>query len=517
VVTQPGVFTPYSTVAGFAVDEPLHIPDEERERILSYETYEKIYWSAPQTFKISMRGTNDQPIYIPNARTIVNETAHYLLKGLEITPESGDAESPMGLALKNFLKRERFYSKFHTAKWSGVTRGDWILHITADPNKPEGSRISIYSVDPAYYFPEYDDDDIDRVVAVNLVEFFVSPEDNKTYVKQLRYFYPDDDDDIGMPRTVWRQERILETEGWWKGDAAKVKQVIMPPEPLPIDITTIPVYHFKNIDWQGQPFGSSELRGFESLQASINQTISDEELALALEGLGLYATDAPPPTDSEGRETDWILGPGEVVEIPTGSKFQRVPGITSVTPNLEHLKFLTDSLFEGSSTFRTSQVDVQLAESGVALAMKFLPTLAKLEQRDWAGTAVLENLWYDWKFWWKAYEGEDFTEQEILVKLGDKLPTNRKDVLNELNNMLDRQVIDRQYYRDEMTKLGYKFPEDIADRIIKEQEALTKARMFESPVNGDGPTENGNRSNNRRQPNESGGTEADQSPERQSN
>lgn len=501
-----GTYTPYSTVMPLVNEDPFNVPEEDRERIAAYLQYEKIYWSVPQSFKLSFRGTEDNPIYVPNARTIVNETAHYLLKGLQVTPPSGSAGSELDLALTSFLKRERFYSKFHTAKWSGVTRGDWILHLTGDPDKPEGSRLSVNSVDPASYFPVYDDDDMDRIIGVDLVEFFVD-EDTKTRVKQLRYSYVEG---LGDSRRVQREERILELDGWWKGEAATVKQMVLPPELLPEGISTIPVYHFKNIDWQGEPFGSSELRGFETLLGAINQTISDEDLALALHGLGVYATDAPPPTDSEGNEVGWILAPGVVLETPTGSNFERVQGVGSVNPSQDHLEFLTDSLYEGSATFRTSQVDIQIAESGVALAMKFLPTLAKLEQRDWSGTAVLENFWYDWKFWHRAYENQDFTEQDLVVSLGEKLPTNRKEVVNELNNMLDRQIIDREYYRDEMKKLGYEFPENFQERILAEEEKFTQARMFESPVNGEDPTKSGS-ANNSRRPNESAGTEATQS------
>jgi len=177
---------------------------------------------------------------------------------------------------------------------------------------------------------------------------------------------------------------------------------------------------------------------------------------------------------------------------------------------LDHTKFLIDSLFEGSSTFRTGQFDVAVAESGVALAIKFLPTLAKLEQRDLDGVAKLENFWFDWKFWWMVYEGAGVSETDLIsITLGDKLPVDPKRVLNELNNMLDRLVIDTEYYRSEMTKrLGYVFPPDMGERVRKEQEELTKARMFESPVNGDRPGQNG--ANNGRRPNESAGTEANQ-------
>ena len=201
------------------------------------------------------------------------------------------------------------------------------------------------------------------------------------------------------------------------------------------------------------------------------------------------------------------LAPAEVLETPTGTYFKKVDGVTTVTPMQDHLEFLINSLHEGSSTFRTNAVDVQLAESGVALAIKFSPTLAKLETRDLNGMAKLKQLWHDWKFWWRAYEGEDFTEQEISVILGDKLPTDRVAVLNELNNMLDRMVIDRQYYREQIKlKLGWDIPKDMAERVKKEQKELTIARQFESPVNGD--PKNPSTANNSGRPNESSGTEA---------
>lgn len=512
-VDDPNAMTPYSTVSPFFIEDVPWVPPLEQERIQSYETYERIYWSEPKAFRLVMRGTNDQPIYVPSARTVVNETAHYLLKGLKISPldKADDPTAPLTAALLKFIDRERFYAKFHTAKKSGVVRGDWVMHITADPNKPEGSRLSINSVDPASYFPIYDEDDLDRIIGVDLVETIMA-EDGKIYVKRLRYKYELDVDgnmviDAEGHRTVFREEAVLELENWWDDELQEITEIIFPEEPLE-GIPTIPVYHFKNIDWQGQPFGSSELRGFESLMGSINQTMSDEELSLALMGLGVYATDAPHPTDEDGDEEDWVIAPASVLEVPTGSKFEKVDGVTSVEPMQNHMDALADWLFEGSATFRTSAVDIQLAESGVALAIKFLPTLAKLEERDWTGVATLKNLWYDWKFWHKEYEGEDFTEQEIVVTLGDKLPTNRVEVLNELNNMLDRMVIDRKFYREQLTKrLGYEFPADMEQRVLKEQEALTKARMFESPVNGDNP--NPSTANNSGRPNESSGTEAD--------
>jgi hypothetical protein len=34
-------------------------------------------------------------------------------------------------------------------------RGDWMFHITADPEADEGKRISLTTVHPGNYFPVY--------------------------------------------------------------------------------------------------------------------------------------------------------------------------------------------------------------------------------------------------------------------------------------------------------------------------------------------------------------------------
>src|SRR5690606_37641068 len=122
------------------------------------------------------------------------------------------------------------------------------------------------------------------------------------------------------------------------------------------------------------------------------------------------------------------------------------------TPVLDHVNFLIDNLMEASGTSKIAvgDVDVQTAESGIALAIQFLPTLAKIEYRDTAGVEILTQMWYDWKFWLKAYEGKDFTETDIEISLGEKLPLDRSKRIDELNNMFDRKVISRKYYRAEM-------------------------------------------------------------------
>lgn len=500
-----GVYTPYSTVKPlFGQDLAMWAPELDRDRISAYQKYEEIYWSHTDAFKLEQRGDDDKPIYIPNPKKIVDTTSHFFMKGLTIGTEK---EGKLQVALDKLFKRELFYPRFHTAKHSGVTRGDFLFHLSADPNKPEGTRIRLNSLDPASYFPEYDDDDIDRVLAVNLAEQIIDPENpTLTQMRVLRYEYVL----VDNRRRVTSQEVVYEVLDWWKGKSRKKVLELRPLKLLPARITTIPVYHFKNQDWQGQPFGSSEIRGYERLQAGINQSVSDEELALALEGLGVYATDSGPPVDSEGNDIDWEIAPGRVMELGQGGSFRRVEGVNSVKPFQDHLEFLVNSLYETSATFRSGEIDAQVAESGIALAIKFLPTLAKIEERDTAGVGVLEQLFFDWKAWHFEYENEQLGDEEIKVTLGEKLPQNKSDLLNVYNNMIDRKTIPKSFYREKVGELyGITFPDNIDTLLEKEAQAAFEDAQKRAELGG--PTPNGtdaNQSNNRNRPNESGGTEA---------
>lgn len=513
MATYDDVLTPYSTIKPLLNNSDMSywVPELDRDRIASYQKYEEIYWNVETAFRLIQRGLDDRPIYVPNPRTIVDTTSHFWAKGLRLETK-GATEA----ALDAILKREKFLSRFHTAKHSGVVRGDFVLHVTADPTKPEGTRVSINSIDPACYFPEYDDDDLERIDAVNLVEQVLDYEDpnKQPVIRRLRYDYII----VSGRRRVQVQEATYRVRDWWKSTRVKLVQ-LMEPKLLPERITTIPVYHFKNIDWQGQPFGSSELRGFERVQAAVNQGISDEEMALALDGLGVYATDAPPPTDNNGNVRDWEVGPGVVVEVPINSNFKRVDGMSTVKPYQDHMSFLVDAMYEAAGTFRGGAIDAAVAQSGIALAIKFLPTAAKLEQRDQGVIDVLTQMFFDWKSWHFAYENESLSA-DVDVELGDKLPLDKKDFLNMLNNALDRNAISRQFYRDKLGEIyGMQFPDDIEQQIKDEKAILSPLIEQDNPDDPQptqqdggpqpGTTPNGsNQSNNKNASNESKGTEA---------
>lgn len=519
--------TPYTTVAPYFGELAPWVPEEEQDRIAAYLKYDDIYWSEQGAIKLAVIDDDTSPIYVPKAKTIVDTTSHFLLKGLSITAPESNAE--MTAALKALFDRELFLSKFHTAKHSGVSRGDFLLHISADPAKAPGSRISINTVHPASWFPVYDEWDPEKLIKVHLAEQFEKRDDGrvKTYLRRLTYEYVT----VAGNRRVKRSEGFFEEKDWFDPKKERLVRRLLKTELLPETITTIPVYHFKNIDWQGQDYGSSELRGTERLLQAINQTVTDEEVALALEGLGVYATDAAGPVDANGTRTAWEVAPARVMEVPLGSYFKRVEGVGSVTPMLDHVKYLQESLYEGSGTTEVARgvVEATVAQSGIALAIKFLPSLAKIEQRDYTGMEKLRQFFFDWNRWHAEFEGQNFGEAEVTVSIGDKLPDDKVARLNELNNMFDRQVISAAFFRAEMTRIGgYVFPDDIEDQIAKDAEAkfemaqkLADLNKQNNEVNEDGAGKSGvagrpredrpastNRSNNSGRPNESGGNEA---------
>lgn len=490
-MTAPGVFTPYSTLKPFfPASKPSWIPDElDQERILSYQIYEQIYWNAPDTFKLVARGTEDKPIYIPSGRIIVEATNRFTAPkfGFTILPAvPGTLPAPGAIdtaqAFFNaFYKRERFFSKFAANKRSGLIHGDWMWHITADPSKPQGSRVSIHPLDAGTYFPIPHPNDLDRILGCHIVEQFIPPGETDAVIKRTTY-RKSDADLVSLPGGPITVEIGLFELDDWEGPKSKPVQILRPLQQVP-GITSLPVYHIRNFEEPGNPFGSSEMRGLERVIAAVNQGISDEELTLALEGLGMYATDAPSPQDDDGNETDWVLGPGKVVEHPMmgpGSKgFYRVNGVGAVTPMQDHLKYIEDKLKEASGTpdVAAGRVNVSVAESGISLSLQLAPMIAKTDEKDMIIQETHDQMFFDLATqWFPTYEGARFDGLSIVSTIGDKMPVDREKRFTELNDMLDRGVISAAYYRLEATKFGYVFPESLGVDVVEEKAAMAVAQ-----------------------------------------
>lgn len=475
-----GTFTPYSTGAEFFGTKPSWIPNElDIERIQSYQTYEEIYWNVPDTFKVSLRGTNVLPIYVPSARTIIDTTNRYY--GADFRPVvigTGSDAVAAQLAISDFMKREKFRSKFNGAKRYGLIQGDQIWHLTADENKPVGSRLRATALDPGMYFPITDEEDVDRVIGCHLVELITTNDGPR--IRRLTYRKTE-------TGGITVEEGIFKTDKWG-GPEDVPETIIRPEEPLPPQITSLPVYHTKNTDTPGDPFGSSEVRGLERLMGGINQTMSDEDLSLALVGIGMYATDASQPIDPKTKEpVAWQLGPGRVVHHD-GSKFDRLQGVGDLSGSYgAHYNRLWEALKQASSTpdIAIGSVDVQVASSGIALALQLGPMLAKASEKNDLLLDTQNQFWYDiLTMWMPAYEQTTFEGIGVECTVGNAVPVDREGRFAELNDMLDRGVIDTEYYRTEAKKLGYTFPEGMSARAKAEYDARN-AQEFGTRLNAE--------------------------------
>jgi hypothetical protein len=173
-------------------------------------------------------------------------------------------------------------------------------------------------------------------------------------------------------------------------------------------------------------------------------------------------------------------------------------------------------------------VDVKVAQSGIALAIKFMPTLARIEDRDTAHTEILQQMWFDLRSWFETYDSEFQIPEVDVVIAKTKLPPDRVTTLNELNNMIDRKIISRATYRKRVADLGYIIDDNAEEKqLLKEAKTTAKLNKLTTPIapgtsagdptqaNGQGGTNStvdnaGNQSNNQSRTNESSGTEAGQ-------
>lgn len=489
-MTAP-TFTQYSTIEPWLSIAPGWVPEADKLRISAYQKYEEIYWSSEEGFTDVLRGDNENPILMPTARTIVNTVNRYTAPefGYMIEPREGGGTDQALLvariAFESLFTREEFFSKFAASKCKGLRMGDWpVWHILADDTKPLGRRITIQTVDPASYFPVYETDrdpsgDPDKLVAVHLVETLqVNNQERVSRLTYERLF-----DANGVQTGIQVSHGIFKPDAWTAATAAP-ESVIIAPKLLPESIPAIPVYHLKNLD-PTDPFGSSELRGLESVLLGINQTISDEDAALALDGIGVYATDNGAPRDQNGNEVDWILGPGRVLIHAAGLK--RISGATSVAPFGDHYARLLDAVRDavGASDVAMGKTDTATAESGIALLMRLGPILAHTKDKDRHIIDVHAHLFHDLCFWLAEYEelpmllttgegGETVPSVLITPTIGDKIPTNLKSVITDVVQLraMTPPLISMETSIRLLREAGMDLADNELDLIVKENEEI---------------------------------------------
>lgn len=450
---------------------PTWVTGEDQDRLAAYDMYDAIFWTAPQSFQILLRGQEGEPIYVPSGRKIV-ETAHrFMAPGFQVVTTSLTENAPQAeeaaLFFSDFASRERFFSKFSANKLSGLRRGDWLWHIFADAERLEGSRVSIFPIDPSTYFPEYaNGDEIENIVAIHLVESAMNGD--KPAVRKLTYRK---ETGVGGPSPITMREVLCPIEEWGQPGTDMVEtivQTLLPEEVLPAEIDSIPVYHIPNVYDPEMGWGSSEMRGIERLMKAINQSVTDEDITLVLEGLGVYTTTAGAPIDEDtGEELPWELGPARVVELPQGHNFNRVNGAGSVAPYQDHIKYLHDQLDEtvGANDVTRGRVEVAVAESGIALAIRMSPMLARMAEKELVVTDVHNQMLFDLRKWFIAFEGMGGLEEIRWTPVyGDKLPSNKKQQFDEIMAMATAQppIISTAEARRRLSAIGFVFADDAA-------------------------------------------------------
>ena len=482
-----GVFTPYSTIAPYFGPLPSWVPQADQERIAAYQMYEEIYWNNPESFKLVLRGTENKAIYVPSGKIIIETANRYIGKALRWRPDpllgtTSDQDNLMA-AFNQLFTREAFPSKYNSNKRYGLIRGDWAFHITADDTKLPGERISLHAVDPGSYFPVYEDQvrqggSPNRIAKVHLAEQFTDTDGiygpkGKGLVRRQTY------EKLETGR-IQSSTLIADPDKWFDDSKAGTLYEVRPFE-LDERITAIPVYLIRNFDEPGNPFGSSEMRGLERLMAAVNQSVSDTDISLALEGLGVYTTASNGPVDDEGNDVDWIIGPGRVIE--NVQDFKRVNGVSTVKPAQDHVNLLMTFMKQASGTpdAAIGKIDVQVAESGVALALELAPILEKASEKDQIIVDTLAQFAYGLStMWFPVYEGLNFGDARMMPMLNqaDKIPVNRMGVITEVTTMMmtDPPLLSATTGRQILAQeLGIPFASDELTRIIQEQAALLEA------------------------------------------
>lgn len=510
---MPSPISPYKTALDLGRSAPTWIKNtEDKNRVTSYWTYEDVYNNISSAFEVILRsadGEEKSRRYVPGARTIIEATNRYLAKNPELifeVPADVTASEEQIAALRALFSstwiREEIGVKFSSMKRWMLIRADGMLHISADPAKLEGQRIRVTELDPGSYFRIEDTIDPERTIGCYLVSV-VLDDAEKQIVQRIMYRRMLTDEDVstyGAPlNAIFYQVSYWETDGWDDRPPAKAEDLKPLDAPawatpgegdadyltgyaLPPSITAIPVYHYRNNRRGNEPFGLSELQGIETLLGGLTQTLTDEDLAMSLHGVGVYYTDSGTPRDDTGNVVDWEISPGSVLELEQGSTFGRVAGVTTLEPLVTHTQQLTSAARETTATpdVAVGRVDVQVAESGIALAIQMAPIVAKNAEKEEELKNKTDQLLYDLvNGWFPAYEGLQASGIVVTMVFGDPLPVNRDAIVKEVTDLIKdgQQVISKRFALQILKdKLGYDIdPEAMLQEIAAENAAALDA------------------------------------------
>jgi hypothetical protein len=494
-MAETALTTPYATAIPFLVTAiPTWLDEYNAQRLASYDLYDDMYNNRPDT-SLMLRGSDEKPIYVPTAKRVVNTLCRYVGKdwGYELVPETGtpaDQEAAK-TAFSALFVRESILSQFSVGKAEWMRRGDWMWMLVGDPDKPAGSRISVKTIDPRTYFPlNNDPEDVDRLTGQQVVEEHFLDDGTTLALKvQTWYKYTDPEHsqfgatvipDGGIP--IEYKCEILDMKDWQDDVKRNVLSTVVPLGPIEGTtgvISQLPIYHIKNNGTSSDPFGMSILAGLESVVAGISQAISDEDLALAMAGLGMYVTDSGAPVDADDGSTpvNWLLGPQQVIEVAAGRSFKRLAGITSVDPVQKHVDYLEEQAY-GSAGINDIALGTRgaVTESGVALAIRMQPLFDEADNDDLQINDIMSQMFHDLAtMWFPAFEQISFGDVQIVSGTSkDRLPFDRAEFWAELSSGYEMGILPLSYVHRQLNeKLGF----ELSDQDLKDAlaEAATKA------------------------------------------
>lgn len=479
----------YNSVVGYlGLPLPTWVTSpDDAARVAAYDGYDDMYKNAPGTFAI--REGDEPPVLVPGARRIIEATNRYLGKDWEYTVTSVNPDAQVGgadqmnvqMAFHALFTREEFRSKMFSLKRNMLKRGDALLHITANFNAAAGARLSINEIHPRNFF-RIPDPNNEEVLQGCYITDLIFADDGKTQIARRQEYRYQPDGSILTKLTFW------EPNSWddrYVGHPAlktasvplAVKQdpamaSLLTGFTLPPSVKMLPVYLFRNGREGGEPFGTSQVAGIETLIGAISQNVSDEDITLAIQGLGVYVTDSESPIDSTGAETDWMISPGVVLQTKTGSKFDRVGGVSSVVPFGDHIKVLQGAIDQsaGLSATAVGMVDASVAASGVALRLDMAPILAQNEEKEEELRGRLDQMFFDLLTMWFPVDGFPTPAGVMVVNsFGDPLPVDRSGAIAEVISLVTAGLASKEWAINYLSEtLGFQFPVGMMDAITQE-------------------------------------------------
>lgn len=422
---------------------------DDRMRLKAYELYEDMYHNRPEHISVTLRGEDDDAIeiYIPSAKKYIEAVNRFLAVDFDyqVDPDVGSTidQQAIDVQMSKVFKYQEIATKFNQMKRYYLMKGDALMHVHARPWERPGRRICLQELKPEHYFP-IEDPVTGYQMGCHIVDIILNPK-NDTATKKVsdeyivrRQTYRRVVDKNNVPTGPITTELSLWKIGAWddrvpEAELIKIKDVEVQRE-LPALITNIPVYHWANNRPPNSTFGMSELAGIESIINAINQAMTDEDLTLVTQGLGVYWTNASPPVDENGNEVEWEIGPGSVVQVGVDGQFGRVSGVSGVTPFHDHVSLLDENAQQalGIPDVAIGMVDVQTVESGIALDLKFGPLLAHVAEKMPVIQKITDELLEDLLLWIEQYEGVTANGVELEAIFGDPMPKNKSQQLADL-------------------------------------------------------------------------------------